>query len=265
MSARDNKIKFHPQKTLRFGQIKQKCGTRRWLVAKKCVHLWLIFFFTNRTFMDALTSLVDIFLHLDTHLGEIISSYGTLTYAILFAIIFAETGLVIAPFLPGDSLLFAAGALAAATGVMDPAMLVVLLSVAAILGDTLNYSIGKVFGLRVLQKFPFIKQEHITYTEQFYDKHGGKTIILARFFPIVRTFAPFVAGIGTMNYSRFLLYNVAGGIAWVVSFIYLGFFFGNIPVVKRNFSFVILGILVISVLPGVIEFVRHKLKKTTNS
>jgi membrane-associated protein len=261
MSARDKKIKFHPQKTLYFGQIKQKCCTRRWLVAKKCVHLWLIFFFTNRTVMDAFTSVVDIFLHLDKHLGEFISAYGTTTYAILFTIIFAETGLVIAPFLPGDSLLFAAGSLAAATGVMDPAMLVVLLSIAAILGDTVNYSIGKVFGIRVLQKFPFIKQEHITYTERFYEKHGGKTIILARFLPIVRTFAPFVAGIGTMNYSRFILYNVAGGIAWVASFIYLGFFFGNIPVVKRNFSLVIVGIIIVSVLPGVIEFVRHKLKK----
>lgn len=215
--------------------------------------------------MDALTSLFDIFLHLDKHLGEFINAYGATTYAILFLVVFAETGLVIAPFLPGDSLLFAAGALAAATGAMDPVMLVVLLSIAAILGDTVNYSVGKVLGLKILQKFPFIKQEHITYTEKFYERHGGKTIILARFLPIVRTFAPFVAGIGTMNYSRFILYNVIGGITWVVSFIYLGFFFGNIPVVKRNFSFVILGIIFVSVLPGVIEFVRHRMKKTTNS
>lgn len=211
--------------------------------------------------MESLQSLIDIFLHLDKHLGEIISQYGTTTYAILFTIIFAETGLIIAPFLPGDSLLFAAGALAAATGVLDPLTLVLLLSVAAIAGDTLNYWVGKTYGLKVLQKFPFIKKEHIEYTEKFYEKHGGKTIILARFLPIVRTFAPFVAGIGTMNYSRFILYNIVGGIAWVASFIYLGYFFGNLPVIKRNFSLIILGILIVSVLPGVIEFVRHRLKK----
>jgi membrane-associated protein len=211
--------------------------------------------------METLQSLIDIFLHLDKHLGEIISQYGITTYAILFAIIFAETGLVIAPFLPGDSLLFAAGALAAATGVLDPALLVLLLCIAAILGDTVNYTIGNVFGSKVLQKFPLIKREHIEYTEKFYEKHGGKTIILARFLPIVRTFAPFVAGVGAMNYSRFIMYNIVGGIVWVASFIYLGYFFGNLPVVKRNFSFVIIGILIVSVLPGVIEFVRHRMKK----
>jgi membrane-associated protein len=211
--------------------------------------------------METLSSLIDIFLHLDKHLGAIISQYGTTTYIILFAIIFAETGLVIAPFLPGDSLLFAAGALAAATGVLDPMLLVVLLWIAAILGDTLNYSIGNIFGLKVLQKFPFIKQEHIAYTEKFYQKHGGKTIILARFMPIVRTFAPFVAGIGAMNYTRFIVYNIAGGLLWVASFIYLGFYFGNIPIVKRNFSLLIVGIIIVSVMPAVIEFVRHKLKK----
>ncbi|TAE28733.1 MAG: DedA family protein [Candidatus Kapaibacterium sp.] len=213
--------------------------------------------------METLRSLVDIFLHLDKHLGEIIGQYGTTTYAILFTIIFAETGLVVAPFLPGDSLLFAAGALAAATGVLNPVVLILLLWLAAFLGDTLNYYIGKTFGLGVLKRFPFIKPEHIEYTQKFYEKHGGKTIILARFFPIVRTFAPFVAGIGAMNYSRFLAYNIVGGLAWVASFIVLGFFFGNIPIVKRNFSLVIVGILIVSVLPGVIEFVRHRMKKSS--
>ena len=233
------------------------------LVSSAEVRIFAVYqhFFTHQTAMETLSSLIDIFLHLDTHLGEIIGQYGTTTYVILFTIIFAETGLVIAPFLPGDSLLFAAGALAAATGVLDPALLVLLLWIAAILGDTVNYSVGKVFGMKVLQRFPFIKQEHIAYTEQFYERHGGKTIILARFLPIVRTFAPFVAGIGAMHYTRFIVYNILGGLAWVASFIYLGFFFGNIPIVKRNFSFVILGIIIVSVMPAVIEFIRHRLKK----
>jgi membrane-associated protein len=212
--------------------------------------------------MEVLASLVDIFLHLDKHLGEIITAYGTWTYAILFLIIFAETGLVIAPFLPGDSLLFATGALAAATGALDPLLTVVLLSVAAILGDTVNYSVGATAGLNVLKRFPSIKREHIEYTERFYAKHGGKTIIFARFAPIVRTFAPFVAGIGAMQYGKFIAYNVIGGIVWVVSFVYMGYFFGNIPVVKRNFTFVIIGIVILSILPGVIEFVRHRMNKS---
>jgi membrane-associated protein len=207
-----------------------------------------------------LNSLLDIFLHLDRHLGDIIIQYGTATYAILFAIIFAETGLVVAPFLPGDSLLFAAGALAAATGTLDPAALAALLSLAAIAGDTVNYTTGNAVGLRMLQRFPFIKSNHIAYTESFYAKHGGKTIILARFLPIVRTFAPFVAGIGKMNYGRFLLFNIVGGIVWVTSFIYLGYYFGNLPIVKQNFSLVILAIIIISILPGVIEFLRHRSK-----
>jgi len=212
--------------------------------------------------MEVLASLVDIFLHLDKHLGEIITAYGTWTYAILFLIIFAETGLVIAPFLPGDSLLFATGALAAATGALDPLLTVVLLSVAAIVGDTVNYSVGATAGLNVLKRFPSIKREHIEYTERFYAKHGGKTIIFARFAPIVRTFAPFVAGIGAMQYGKFIAYNVIGGIVWVVSFVYMGYFFGNIPVVKRNFTFVIIGIVILSILPGVIEFVRHRMNKS---
>jgi len=211
--------------------------------------------------MEALTSLVDMFLHLDTHLGEIMTAYGTWTYAILFLIIFAETGLVVAPFLPGDSLLFATGTLAAATGALDPLLTVVLLSIAAIVGDTVNYSVGATAGLNVLKRFPSIKREHIEYTERFYAKHGGKTIIFARFAPIVRTFAPFVAGIGTMQYGKFLTYNVLGGIVWVASFVYMGYFFGNIPIVKRNFTFVIIGIVILSILPGVIEFVRHRMSK----
>ncbi len=211
--------------------------------------------------MEALTSLVDMFLHLDTHLGEIMTAYGTWTYAILFLIIFAETGLVVAPFLPGDSLLFATGTLAAATGALDPLLTVVLLSIAAIVGDTVNYSVGATAGLNVLKRFPSIKREHIEYTERFYAKHGGKTIIFARFAPIVRTFAPFVAGIGTMQYGKFLTYNVLGGIVWVASFVYMGYFFGNIPIVKRNFTLVIIGIVILSILPGVIEFVRHRMSK----
>lgn len=216
-----------------------------------------------QSIFEAFRNLFDIFLHLDKHLGDIIRQYGATTYSILFAIIFAETGFVITPFLPGDSLLFAAGALAAATGVLDPMLLVLLLWVAAVLGDTVNYSIGKTFGLKVLQRFPFIKSEHIDYTERFYEKHGGKTIIFARFAPIIRTFAPFVAGIGAMNYAKFIVYNIVGGLVWIASFIYMGYFFGNIPVVKRNFSFLIVGIIIVSISPAIIEFLRHKFKKTS--
>lgn len=213
-----------------------------------------------------LTDLLDYFIHLDKHLGEIISAYGIWTYAILFFIIFCETGLVFTPFLPGDSLLFAAGMLAAATGALDPWMLILLLSIAAIIGDTVNYSVGRIFGMRVLQKFPFIKKEHVEYTERFYAKHGGKTIIFARFAPIVRTFAPFVAGIGAMNYARFIVFNIVGGITWVLSFILIGYFFGNIPVVKQNFTLIIILIVIVSVMPGAIEFLRHRFgkKPTTN-
>jgi membrane-associated protein len=208
--------------------------------------------------MEILSQLVDIFLHLDTHLGEIITEYGTWTYAILFCIVFAETGLVVAPFLPGDSLLFAAGLLAAATGALSPWTLIVVLIIAAILGDTVNYSVGAIFGTKVLQRFAFIKREHVEYTEKFYERHGGKTIIFARFVPIVRTFAPFVAGIGAMNYARFILFNIVGGVAWVVSFVLLGYYFGNMPIIKRNFSFIIIAIVILSVAPAFIEFLRHR-------
>jgi membrane-associated protein len=213
--------------------------------------------------MDIVVSLLDIILHVDKHLAEIMMQYGTLTYAILALIIFCETGLVVMPFLPGDSLLFAAGALVAATGVLNPHLLVVILIVCAVIGDAVNYHIGKTIGTQMLsagtgQHFlgRYIKPAYITKTHEFYERHGGKTIILARFVPIIRTFAPFVAGIGTMSYRRFFSYNVIGGIVWVASFVYLGVFFGNLPIIKKNFSVVIVAIIILSILPGLIEFIR---------
>ncbi len=208
--------------------------------------------------MEFINYLVDLFLHLDKHLHEIILQYGTLTYVILFGVIFAETGLVFTPFLPGDSLLFAAGTFAA-IGSFNVHLLFILLSVAAILGDTVNYWIGNYFGPKVFEKkIRFLKKEHLEKTHQFYEKHGGKTIIIARFIPIIRTFAPFVAGVGAMTYSKFIMYNIVGGVLWCSLFIYGGYFFGNLPIVKNNFSIVIIVIIIISVLPGVIEFARHK-------
>lgn len=209
--------------------------------------------------MEFIQYLIDLFLHLDKHLHEIISQYGTLTYVILFGVIFAETGLVFTPFLPGDSLLFAAGTFAA-IGSLNVHLLFFLLTIAAILGDTVNYWVGKYLGPKVFdKKIRFLKKEHLEKTHQFYEKHGGKTIIIARFIPIIRTFAPFVAGIGAMTYSKFILYNIAGGILWCALFIYGGYFFGNLPIVKNNFSLVIIVIIFISILPGIIEFTRHKL------
>jgi membrane-associated protein len=205
---------------------------------------------------------VDIFLHLDKHLAEIVQNYGTWTYLILFTIIFMETGLVVTPFLPGDSLLFAAGTLCAVTAdtpepAMHPGVLFGLLWLAAVIGDTLNYWIGRWFGPKVFErKFRFINHEHLLRTQKFYEKHGGKTIVLARFIPIVRTFAPFVAGIGKMNYNRFIIYNIFGGFIWTSSFIYLGYYFGNLPMVKKNFSLVIVAIIIISVMPILIEYIR---------
>jgi membrane-associated protein len=203
--------------------------------------------------------LLDIVLHLDAHLNEWAASLGPWTYVLLFAIVFAETGLVVTPFLPGDSLLFAVGALAATEGSpIEVVFVSVLLIVAAIVGDAVNYSIGKYVGPKVFtqEDSRFLKKEHLVRTQRFYEKHGGKTIILARFVPIVRTFAPFVAGIGRMPYSYFATYNVAGAIAWVVSFVLAGYWFGQIPTVKRNFHVVIVAIIVISVLPIVFEWVR---------
>ena len=208
--------------------------------------------------MEFLQYLIDLFLHLDKHLHEIISNYGTLTYVILFGVIFAETGFVLTPFLPGDSLLFAAGTFAA-LGSLNVHLLFLLLTVAAILGDTVNYWVGSYLGPKVFdKKIRFLKKEHLEKTHQFYEKHGGKTIIIARFVPIIRTFAPFVAGIGAMTYSKFILYNIAGAILWCALFIYGGYFFGNLPIVKNNFSIVIVVIIFISILPGIIEFARHK-------
>jgi membrane-associated protein len=206
--------------------------------------------------MDLIRQFIDFFLHLDVHLGEIIRNYGTWTYGILFLIIFVETGLVVMPLLPGDSLLFAAGTFAA-LGDLDPWLLCGLLITAAILGDTVNYWIGKAIGPRAFSgNVRFLKQDYLLKTQQFYEKHGGKTIILARFVPIVRTFAPFVAGIGTMHYPRFLAYNVVGAVVWVTMFVWLGYLFGNIPAVKERFSLVILGIILVSVLPIAVEMLK---------
>ena len=203
-------------------------------------------------------SLVDFILHIDKHLNIIIQNYGTFTYIILFLIVFAETGLVVTPFLPGDSLLFTAGTFAA-IGSLNVLWLFVALSIAAILGDSLNYSVGKFFGNKAFEKHPKIfKKEYIDKTQHFYEKYGAKTIVLARFVPIVRTFAPFVAGVGQMKYSKFLFYNVFGGILWVALFVFGGYFFGNIPVVKENFSIVILIIIILSFVPMVVEVWRHK-------
>ena len=202
--------------------------------------------------------IIDFILHIDTHLGDLISSYGTLIYAILFLIVFVETGLVVMPFLPGDSLLFAAGAFSA-LGSLNLFVTLLLLSVAAILGDTVNYWIGHFFGQKILANphIP-INQKHIDETNKFFDKHGGKTIFLARFVPIVRTFAPFVAGIGKMKYSAFISYNVIGGIVWVFLFTLAGYFFGNVPFIKHNFSLAIMIIILISILPMFIHLVKNK-------
>lgn len=210
------------------------------------------------TLFDMFKHLIDLFLHLDVHLNAVIQEYGTGTYAILILIIFCETGLVVTPILPGDSLLFAAGTFAA-LGSLNPWILFLSLSVAGILGDALNYSIGKYFGERLMRKYPRIfKKEYVEKTQQFYEKYGGKTIIFARFVPIVRTFAPFMAGVGKMAYSRFASYNVIGGIIWIGSFVLGGYYFGNIPAVKKNFTLVILAIIVVSVIPALIETVKTK-------
>lgn len=207
-----------------------------------------------------MTQLLDLFLHLDTHLETVITAYGPWTYALLFLIVFCETGLVFIPFLPGDSLLFAAGAIAG-LGVLHPFTLILLLSIAAIIGDSLNYAIGAHIGPKVFrEESRFFKREHLMHTERFYEEHGGKTIILARFIPIIRTFAPFVAGVGAMAYPRFLAFNIIGGIAWVTLFVGSGTLFGNIPLVQEYFEFVILGIIVISILPVFHEWWKRRNK-----
>lgn len=210
--------------------------------------------------MEFIQQLFDIFLHVDEYLNQIVTMLGVWTYVLLFLVIFAETGLVVTPFLPGDSLLFAAGAVTALVpDTLNIFVLITVLSVAAILGDTVNYWIGHWVGPRAFSgKVRFLKKEHLDKTHAFYEKHGGKTIILARFVPIVRTFAPFVAGIGAMTYSHFIIYNVVGGIAWVMIFTLLGYFFGNVPFVQQNFEFVVIAIVLISVLPMIYEYLAEK-------
>lgn len=204
---------------------------------------------------------IDVILHLDQHLNQWVAFCGPWIYLVLFLIVFCETGVVVTPFLPGDSLLFALGALAASeTSVMSLPILLVSLVIAAILGDAVNYAVGRFIGPKVFQREDsfWLNKKHLLRAQAFYEKHGGKTIILARFMPIVRTFAPFVAGIGKMNYGRFAMYNVTGGMVWVFSFLLAGYFFGNIPAVKTNFHIVILAIIVISVLPIVFEFIKAR-------
>ncbi|MCC7442947.1 MAG: DedA family protein [Bdellovibrionales bacterium] len=203
----------------------------------------------------------DVFMQLDQHLNEWATWMGPWLYVLLFAIVFAETGFVVTPFLPGDSLLFAVGALSALPGSpIQLTQVIVLLIIAGVLGDAVNYSVGRYLGPKVFTRPDswFLNKQHLTRAQRFYERHGGKTIILARFVPIVRTFAPFVAGVGEMTYRRFAMFNVTGAVAWVTGFTVLGFFFGNLPVVKRNFQFVILGIIFVSVIPVVVEFLRTR-------
>lgn len=213
--------------------------------------------------MEYLQFLTDFILHLDKHLAELVQNYGTGTYLILFLIVFFETGLVVTPILPGDSLLFAAGAIAS-IGSLNPHFLVILLIISAILGDTVNYHIGKYLGPQAFKNpdSRIFKREYLEKTQSFYDRYGGKTIVIARFIPIVRTFAPFLAGVGKMNYSYFIFYNVIGAVAWVVAGVYAGYFFGELPFVKKNFTLVIMIIIFLSLLPAFFEFYRaRKLKK----
>jgi membrane-associated protein len=209
--------------------------------------------------MELLKYAFDIFMHLDTYLGAIIKDYGMWTHVLLFIVIFCETGLVVTPFLPGDSLLFAAGTFAA-LGALDLFWLVVTLSIAAVAGDTVNYWSGCIVGPKVFssKESRWLNREYLDRTHKFYEKYGGKTIIIARFMPIIRTFAPFVAGIGSMTYGRFITYNVVGGVAWILVFTLAGYFFGNIPMVQRNFTMVIMALVIIPVIPAVVEFCRQK-------
>jgi membrane-associated protein len=208
--------------------------------------------------MDLLRSVIDLFLHLDQHLSRVIADYGVWTHLILFLIVFAETGLVVTPFLPGDSLLFAAGTFAA-LGSLDLWLVVVLLVAAAILGDTVNYWVGAWVGPRAFGgNIRFLRKDYLDRTHAFYEKHGGKTVILARFVPIIRTFAPFVAGVGAMSYPKFITYNIVGAVLWVGLFVPAGYFFGNIPAVRKNFTLVILAIIALSVLPIALEAIRSR-------
>jgi membrane-associated protein len=210
--------------------------------------------------MDLVRQLVDLFLHLDRHLAALVESYGGWTYAILAGVIFCETGLVVTPFLPGDSLLFAAGALAATAPALSLGWLIIVLLAAAITGDNANYWVGRRVGPWLVrrERWPRVRQEHLDQTERFFARYGGKTIVIARFVPIVRTCAPFVAGLGRMSYPRFMAYSVSGGLAWVTICTVGGYLFGNLPVVKDNFSLVILGIVAVSLLPAVVEWARAR-------
>ena len=215
--------------------------------------------------MEFLQVLFDFLLHLDEHLAAIIERFGIVSYIILFLVIFAETGLVIFPFLPGDSLLFAAGAISS-TSSLNPILLFIILASAAIIGDSVNYWIGTYVGPKAFKAggAKFFKKEYLNRTHEFYEKHGGKTIVIARFIPIIRTFAPFIAGIGKMSYPHFLFYNIMGALLWVGLFIFGGFYFGNLTVVKDNFFLVVLGIIFISLLPGFYEFFSQKRKKSAS-
>ncbi|MBB4637199.1 DedA family protein [Longimicrobium terrae] len=219
--------------------------------------------------MDFLAQMFDYFRHLDVHLAELLRQYGAWTYVILFAIIFAETGLVVTPFLPGDSLLFAAGAITAAANNMpgEPALNILLLwlvlVIAAVVGDSVNYQIGRAVGTKVFkEEARVMKLEYLRKTEGFYARYGGKTIILARFIPIVRTYAPFVAGASKMDYAKFLTFNVIGGVIWITLFLFAGYFFGNIPVIQHNFEYVVIGIILVSLLPPFLEWLKHRRSRT---
>ena len=209
--------------------------------------------------MELLTQLMDVVLHLDQHLQALVASHGAWIYLILFLIVFCETGLVVTPFLPGDSLLFVAGTVAAAGG-MDIHLLVLLLIIAAVLGDAVNYGVGHYNGPRIFShsESRWLNPKHLQRAHDFYEKYGGKTIIIARFVPIIRTYAPFVAGAASMTYAKFALFNVSGAVLWVTSLGYAGYFFGNLPVIKNNLTLVIIGIIILSILPGVIEILRHR-------
>ena len=216
--------------------------------------------------MDLLTLIVDFILHVDVHLQELMNNYGLWVYGILFLIIFSETGLVVTPFLPGDSLLFAAGALTVGSA-MDVNVLALLLIVAAVLGNITNYTIGHFFGAKLFNNpdSKIFRRDYLDKTHLFFDKHGGKTIIITRFLPIVRTFAPFVAGMGAMTYKRFMAFNIVGGILWVCSFVYAGYLFGNMPIVRQNFTLLVMGIIVFSLLPIVVETIRHRSKRSAEA
>lgn len=213
--------------------------------------------------MGLIQQLIDFILHIDEHLVQIVQDYRGWTYAILFLIIFAETGFVVTPFLPGDSLLFAAGAvIAKPESGLNIFFMWALLIIAAVAGDMVNYHIGNYIGPKAFSgRYKLLRKEYLVRTQQFYNKHGGKTIIYARFIPIIRTFAPFIAGIGTMSYPKFASFNVIGGIAWVTSFLFLGYYFGGLPVIKHNFTYVIFGIIVLSLLPPFIEVIKHRMQK----